>query len=345
MKVRRTISIDKEDLDTLKPLLNSNGNNLSLALRQVINDYRQRNTMSGITGDQQRMIMLRNQIIETRIAALIPVPLIKWLVRKNQCVPPLGTFRIVMEKYTKLLGVDSPTLNDFINMINTHVDILGYQLRLHAEASPDPRNMQISFEGEDADHLKGSVINYSCLLAHHPLTLKVRRFVESPSLIIVDYEQCSSEDEAYMSVMEHFGHNQLTFEEIQNNIQFWRNVVNILKADHYENIIISKDIFSHILKCHEFSEQLCNIISIIHSVHIGETDYESITKYIEYICRTSGLIYRMEHNNNEIRIYHLFDDKGVINIINETILKTLAMAGQRFVLKKGDKVTVMSRKK
>lgn len=344
MKVRRTISINKEDFDTLKPLLNSNGNNLSLALRQVINDYRQRNAMGGITGDQQRIIMLRNQIIETRIAALIPIPLIKWLVRKNLCVPPLGTFRIVMEKYIKLLGVDNPTLNDFIKMINTHVDILGYQLLLHAEFSPDSRSIRISFEGEDADHLKGSVINYSCLLAHHPLKLKTRRFVESPSLIIVDYEPCSSEDEAYRSVMEHFGHNQSTFEEILNNIQFWRNVVNLLKADHYENIILSKDIFSRVLKSREFSEHLSNIISIMYSEHIEDTDYKSITRYIEDICKTSGLIYRMEHNDNEIMIYHSLDDKEVISIVNETVLKTLAMAGQHFVLKKGDKMTILSRK-
>lgn len=344
MKVRRTISINKEDFDTLKPILNSNGNNLSLALRQVINDYSQRNAMSGITGDQQRMIMLRNQIIETRVAVLIPVPLIKWLVRKNLCVPPLGTFRIVIEKYTKLLGVDGPTLNDFIKMINTHVDILGYQLRLRAEVSPDSRNIRISFEGEDADHLKGSVINYSCLLAHHPLKLKTKRFVESPSLIIVDYEQCSSEDEAYRSVMEHFGHNQSTFEEILNNIQFWRNVVNILKADRYENIILSKDVFSSILKSREFSEHLSNIISIIHSVHIEDTDYKSITRYIEEICKTNGLIYRMENNDNEVKIYHTFDDKEIIRTVNETIIKTLSMAGQHFVLKKGDKMTILSRK-
>jgi len=41
MKIRRTISIDKGDLDTLKPFLDANGGNLSLALRQLISEYRQ----------------------------------------------------------------------------------------------------------------------------------------------------------------------------------------------------------------------------------------------------------------------------------------------------------------
>jgi hypothetical protein len=37
MKIRMTISIDKGD-ETLKPFLDSNGGNLSLALRQMIGE-------------------------------------------------------------------------------------------------------------------------------------------------------------------------------------------------------------------------------------------------------------------------------------------------------------------
>src|SRR5574337_1653760 len=181
MKIRKTVSVDKGDLETLKPLLNSSGNNLSLALRQLIEEYRQKATLSKVSSDQQKIIMLRNQIVETRIAALIPLPLIKWLVKRSQGVPPLGTFRVIMEKYTKLLGINSLTFNDYIKMINAHQDVFGYQIRQHIEVSPDLRNIRISFEGEDADHLKGTVINYSSMLAHYPIKLKTRQYMESPN--------------------------------------------------------------------------------------------------------------------------------------------------------------------
>ncbi len=343
MKIRRTISIDKSDLETLKPFLNSSGNNLSLALRHLIDHYRQETNMNSITGDQQKMIMLRNQIIENRIAVLMPVPLIRWLLKTNLGVPPLGIFRVIMEKYTKLLGMDGFSFNDYINMINKHVDIFGYKISQHIEVSPDFKNIRISFEAEDPDHLKSTVVIYSCMLAHHPIKLKIKKSIESPNLFIVDYEPCSNEEEAHRSVMEHFGYNQLILDEIQSNFQFWRNTACIFKADHYEDVIISRDILLQLLKYHDFSDQLNNLISTVYSVSVEDTDYQQITRYIEEICRTSGLINKMEYNDSEIKIYHKFNDEGIIHAINGTLINTLKMSGQNFMPRKSDKITILTR--
>ncbi len=344
MKVRRTISIDKTDLDALKPLLDSNGNNLSHAIRHLINEHRHQGNMSKISGDQQKMMMIRHQIIENRIGALIPYPLLQWLLKTNQCVPPLGTFRVIMEKYTKLFGIENLTLNDYLKLINAHLDIFGYQYRQRIEASPDFRDVRISFEGENSEHLRGVVINYSCLLSHHPIKLKTRKFMASPNLIIVDYEPCSSEEEAYRSVLKHFGTNQFIIDEIQSNIGFWRSTANILKADHYDDIIISREILTDLLKSREFSDHICNIISVIYSKSVEDTEFKDLTGYIEEIFRTNGLVYKMELNEKEIRIIHKFDDKDIVHTINETIIKIMEEAGHHFKIKKGDKMTVMSRK-
>lgn len=343
MKVRRTISIDKKDLEALKPLLDLNGNNLSHAVRNLIKEHTERVNMSKITGDQQKMMVLRNQIIETRIGALIPYPLLQWMVKTNQCVPPLGTFRVMMEKYTKMFGIENLTINEYIKMINGHLDVFGYQYRQRIEVNPDLSNIRISFEGENSEHLKGVVRNYSCLLSHHPIKLKPKKFIESPNLIIVDYEPCKSEDEAFKSVMKLFGINQFMVDDIQSNIEFWKMAVDIVKADHYEGVILSREIMKDILKSREFSNHLCQLISIIYSESVEGTDCKDITGYIEEICRTSGLIYKIQFNENEIRIFHKFDEKGVIQTINETILKTLDLAGHNFKLKKEDKITILGK--
>lgn len=242
MKIRRTISIDKNDLDLLKPLLESNGDNLSHALRQLINERRQQMNLNKVSGDQQKMMMLRNQIIENRICALVPYPLLQWLLTKNQCVPPLGTFRVILEKYTKLIGIENFTFNDYLKHINAQIGVFGYQYSQRIEVSPDLRNIRITFEGEHPEHLKGTVVNFSCMLSHHPIKLKTKRFIESPNMIIVDYEPCSTEDEAYKSVLDNFGHNQFILDEIQSDINFWRMTANILKADHYDVVIVSRHI-------------------------------------------------------------------------------------------------------
>ncbi|HEY9246036.1 MAG TPA: hypothetical protein VIO11_04235, partial [Candidatus Methanoperedens sp.] len=320
MKIRRTISIDKSDFDMLKPLLDSNGNNLSHALRQLINEHRQKVNMGKISDDRQKIMMLRNQIIENRICALIPYPLLQWLLKTNQCVPPLGTFRVIMEKYTKLLGIENFTFNDYFKMINSQLDIFGYQYRQNIEVSSDLRNIRITFEGENTEHLKGVVINYSCLLSHYPIRLKTKKFMESPNFIIVDYEPCNSEEEAFKSVIDQFGDNQFILEEIQSDIKFWRRAINILKTDHYEDVIISRSIFLQITKSCEFSDQLCNLISIIYSMPVEDTDYKVLMNFIEEICKTNGLIHKIEHNDNEIRIYHAFEDKDIICVINDTII-------------------------
>jgi hypothetical protein len=339
-KIRKTISIDKKDLETLKQFLDSNGNNLSLALRQLINDYRQITALNKTNTDQQKM-MLRNQAIENRIAELIPVPLVKWMVKRNVGVPPLGTFRVITEKYTKLLGIDNLSADDYAMVALTLNDVFGYKMSLHIEAGTDSKDIRISFESEDSDHLKSTVIYYSCLAAHHPFKLKTKKVMESPNLIIVDYEHCDSEEEAYGLVMDYFGYNQLLFDEIQHNIQFWKNAANIMRADHYEDIIISRDIFLQFLKSRDFSDQLNNLISTIYSMPIGNIDNNKIIKFIEEICKTNGLIYRIEYDDSEIRVYHKFDDTDIISKINDTIIKTLETRGQYFELKKGDKMTIL----
>ncbi|MBU3965936.1 MAG: hypothetical protein KKG76_00960 [Euryarchaeota archaeon] len=228
MKVRRTISIDKNDLDALKPILNSNGNNLSLALRQLINEYKQKTDLNTKTEDQQKLMVLRNQIIEKKIAALVPVPLVKWLMKRNPGVPPLGTFRVLMEKYVRLLGIGSINLEDYLRIIRIQTDIFGYQITQEIEVKPDSSGIRIYFEAEDPDNLKGAVPHYSSMLAHHPLKLKTVKVVESPNLIIVDYEKCDSEEEAYRSVINVFGGSSITFDEIQNKFNFWSNAIKIM---------------------------------------------------------------------------------------------------------------------
>jgi hypothetical protein len=342
MKIRRTISIDKNDLATIKPILDSNGNNLSLAIRQLIDNYRQEDNLKKITSDQQRVMILRNKIIENKVASLIPIPLTKWLVKRSLGLPPLGTFRGILEKYPRLLGVSGLTLEEYIKVINTHGDIFGYQITQQSEISPDHKSIRISFETEDPEHLKGIVISYSCLLAHHPLNLKTKKVVESPSLIIIDYEQCNSEEEAYNSVMDHFGYNQVMIDEILNNIKFWRKIVFILKVDNYQDIIISRDIFLQLFKSHDFSDELCSLITMVYGVSIEDADYHDITKYISEICETNGLIIRIEQNENEIKIYHRFNEMEIINLVNDTITRTLEISGHHLMLKKSGKVTMLS---
>jgi hypothetical protein len=247
----------------------------------------------------------------------------------------------MMEKYAKMFGIENLTFNDYLKMINGHLDVFGYQYRQRIEVSPDLSNIRISFEGENSEHLKGVMINYSCMLSHHPIKLKPKKFIESPNLMIVDYEPCSSEDEAFRSVMKHFGTNQFIVDDIQSNIGFWKMAVNMMKADHYEGVILSREILMDIFNSREFSDHLCNLISILYSASVEGTDCKDITVYIEEICRTSGLIYKMENNEKEIRIFHKFDDKGMIQTINETILKTLDLAGHNFKVKKGDKITIL----
>ncbi len=342
MKVRRTISIEMSDLDTLKPLLDSNGNNLSHAMRHLINEHKQKVNMSKISGDQQKLMVLRNQIIENRIAALIPYPLLQWLLKTNRCVPPLGTFRVIMEKYTKLFGIENFNFKEYLKLINTHLDIFGYQYRQRIEVSSDLRSVKIFFEGEDSEHLKGTVLNYSCLLSHHPIKLKTKGFMESPNFIVVEYEPCNSEQEAYKSVMDHFGKDQFILDEIQGNILFWRSAFNIMKADNYNDVIIGRDILIDLLNSREFSDHLCNLISVIYNTSIEDMDFKSLADYIEEMLRTNGLIYKMEQNEKEMRIFHKFDDKKIIQSINETIIKTMETAGQKSVIKKGDKMTILS---
>jgi hypothetical protein len=299
--------------------------------------------MNNITGDQQKKIMLRSQIIDNRIAELIPVPLIKWMFRISVGVPPLGIFRPIIEKFPKLLGMDNISLIDYLRMINVYSDIFGVQIHQSVEFDPDFKKIKIFYEGEDLDELKSAMVNYSCMLAHNPFRLKLKKITDSPNLIIIEYEQCNNEEEAYRSIKDYFGHHSLMLEEIHNNISFWNTLVRIMKADNYENVVLNREILLNLSKSHEFSYQLNNLILFVYGVSADEADFKQITRMIEEIFVTSGLLLKIENNDVELRIFHRFDDEKIINTVNETIIKTLGISCQPFKIKKGGKITILNR--
>ncbi len=343
MKIRKTISLDNDTVKTLKPFLEANGNNLSLALRKLIESYKQQTSMSGIAEDQQKKILLRNQIIENRIAELIPVPLMKWMLRMSVGVPPLGTFRPLIEKFPKLLGLDKILLADYIRMINIYSDIFGLPIHQYIESDSDFKKIKIFYESEDPINLKSAMVTYSCLLAHNPFKLKLKKLIDSPNLIIIEYEQCNSEEEAYRSMYDYFGHKSLMLEEIQNKISFWDTLVRIMKADNYENVILNREILLNLLQSHEFSQQLNNLISLVYGLSADEADFGQLTRMIEEIFVTSGLLLKIENNDIELKIFHKFNDDLLINILNETIIKTLGVSHQLSQIKKGGKITILKR--
>ncbi|MDF1530790.1 MAG: hypothetical protein P1P72_00510 [ANME-2 cluster archaeon] len=144
--------------------------------------------------------------------------------------------------------------------------------------------------------------------------------------------------------MEHFGYYQLLMDELLNNIEFWRIIVNILKADNYQDIIISRDIFLQLIKSNDFSDDLCSLITMIYGVSIEDEDCINVAKYISEICETNGLIMRIENIDDEIKIYHRFNEMNIINLANDTIIRTLEISGNHFMIKKSGKVTMLSRK-
>jgi hypothetical protein len=343
MKIRKTISLDSDDVKTLKPFLESSGNNLSLALRKLIESYKQQTSVKSITGDQQKKMMLRSQIIDNRIAELIPVPLMKWMLNMSIGIPPLGTFRSIIEKFPKMLGIENISLAEYLRMINIYSDIFGLQIRQHVEYDPEFKKIKIFYESEDPSILKSAMVTYSCLLAHNPFRLKLKKLIDSPNLTIIEYEQCNSEEEAYRSIKDYFGYKSLMLEEIQNNISFWNALVKIIKADNYENVIMNREILVNLSQSHEFSYQLKNLILFVYGLSAEEADFRHITRIIEEIFVTCGFLLKIENNDVELKIFHKFDDEKIINTLNETIIKTFGISCQQFKIKKSGKITILNR--
>jgi hypothetical protein len=116
-----------------------------------------------------------------------------------------------------------------------------------------------------------------------------------------------------------------------------------VKADNYEDLIISRNILLQLINFREFSEQLNQLFSSIYGKHIEDSDHRDIIRHIGTIFQTNGLIHRVEQHNDEIMIYHVFDDRRIIDVLNETIIKTLGASGQKFNIKKGAKLTLFTK--
>jgi|GEM_PF-4102985 hypothetical protein len=342
MKIRKTISLEEEDFDSLEFLLKKNDGNFSKAIRELIrNNSSKRDVISlkkplSPNDLKEERKEIRNLLIEKKLFCSVPMDLLGyWLKLVAGMIPPLGYYRFLFDRiFPDFIGVEKVDIKTYSEYVNTYTYLTGSWGR-QSITYDDPKNptwVKIRIEMS-----RGQVEPIAALatyiVAHEPLRLKPVKVTRSPTFIDVDCVVAESEDEAYKGVVEHFGFNQDIYEGLQRDPDYWRGVFKMAKLYDNSLAIFGLQDFLKIQKGESHDSAILTIERILGSA-ITEVPLEKLLAAIEMIGRINGMIKKIDVDEEKIKIYFTFHDSNFAQRISCCTLNILENAGHKFTLKK-----------
>jgi hypothetical protein len=341
MKIRKTISLEKEDFDSLEPLLKENNGNFSRTVRQLIHNSAVRKDVKDLKKpllpqdikDNKREI--RDLLIEEKLFCSVPLGLLGcWLRVMAGMIPPLGYYRFLFDRvFPDLIGIKNLDIKTYSEYVNTLAYLTGSWGRqsITYDDPENPKRVKIRVEMS-----KGQVEPVAALAAyiaaHKPLLLKPVKVIRAPTFIDVECVVAGSEEEAYEGVVEHFGFNQDVYDGLQRDPDYWREVFKMAKL--YDNLaIFGLQDFLRIQKGHSNDSAIMMIERILGS-SIKEVPLRELLAAIETTGRINGMIKKIDAEEGKIRIYFTFHDPDFAKRISSCTLNILRNAGHSFTIKK-----------
>lgn len=342
MIVRKTIALDSLHLGMLKPLLEEKKGNLSLAVRDLILKYSKGELASSQTG------RMRDFIVDSKIGRIVPVPIVKWFMQHTTgCLPSrVGCYRVLMDKYFNEIGAkekfDLAKLADNINQL---LEIFGDPHREYIilDDRKYPKFIQITFELDCPDELENTAKFMCYMYAHEPAKLKPVKVVRSPTYIKVDFEHCESEEEAYRGVLDFFGQDQILFDELDKNPEYWRNLATITRAFNYDSVFLPRSYFNNLMRDENTDEDLDHAFEAICGELASNLTFDELIESFNRMGRAFGLIRKIDHDGERIAIYYTIDNTGLIERLNKWMLSTLQKYNHKFQVESCGKVSRLGR--
>jgi hypothetical protein len=341
MRLRKSISLQKEDYEALRPLIKENNGNFSKAIRELIRSNhigkklnpRGRPLSPDEVWDNKRE--LRDKLIEEKLFCLIPLDLLGcWIRVVAGMIPPLGYYRFLFDRvFPDLIGIkniDIKTYSKYVNIITYLTGGWGRQSIMPDPEDPNRAKIRIEMSKGQVEPIAALATYIS---AHEPLRLKPVGVTRSPTFIDVECVVAGSEEEAYEGVVEHFGFNQDIYVGIQSDPDYWRGVFKMAKLYDNSLVIFGLQDFLKIQTGHS-NETAVLMLERILGKGITEVPLKELLAAIEMTGRINGMIKKIDVKEEKIKIYLTFHDQHFAQKISSCILNILKNAGHIFMLKK-----------
>jgi len=346
MKIRKTISLEKEDYEALEPLLRENRGNFSRAIRRLIRDrhrktdLRERVKKGPLTPEEieRHRKELRDLMVERNLGWLNPPNFMVWTLQTlDGVVLPMGIFRNTFDRiFPELFGIENVTIESFARYVNALNRLTGPGGLMHItyDDPASPTSVKIHYEMQSPGDIMMFAKAGSHMLAHSPLLLKPVKMTGTQTFVNVEYAPAASEEEAHEALVSHFGHNQRLFESILKNPGWWRRLMEFLELCDGPPVVLDRPEFLGILKCEDVTGRLISLCEKSLGSSISDVSLDELLSALEKIGIAGGLLKKIESDSEGIKVYYAFNDPAAANILSSFLQKVLEKAGHRVKVKR-----------
>ncbi len=223
MRIRKTISLGREDYDAIAPLVAKHKGNFSAAVKDLIHSGRKKSLNSPVTPEdvEENAGLLRDLMIEERLGLIVPPEMFIWAMGLlNGIVPPIGAYRSLFEGvFPEILGHESFGIKEFSRYINPILRLTGTgsRVKITYDNPESPTSVRIRYDMRMPGDVEVFAKMTSLMVAHRPLLLKPTTVERNPATVTVEYLPAGSEEDAHRAVVEHFGSRQHLLASLAKN--------------------------------------------------------------------------------------------------------------------------------
>jgi len=343
MKIRKTISLEKEDFNALKPIIDKNNGNFSKALRGLIQSTIRRTGLKDLkkplTPDDvwDKRGELRNELIDEMLGHLLPFDLMTWFITLGKgMVPPIGVYTATMERiFPDILGVDMD-IGTFSRYVNPFLNAIGstsnFQITYDDPKKPTWVKNRITMEragGAETPAMMGSL-----WMAHSPLKLKPIKVTRTSSYLEIDYLPVETEEEAWEGVVQFFGHNQNIYDKLVMDPEGLWNYCEVAELCHGSVVTVGQDEFLKILKGEDPTERIVYLCEKVLGDSLSVVSMEELLEALERVGRITGLARKVETEGDHVMVHFTFSDMEGSRKMAAYMANIMKEAGHDFSVKK-----------
>lgn len=301
-KITRNVSLEEEHIKKLKPNMEKCNGNLSAAIREIINQ-------NVSTKNSNLPELLFGWMMKEADDILLPDNIL------NQIIEP----RLIdsMEKLKSFL-ID--------RFADWNVDI-----SLIYDINTSPSNVVIDLKGDNQKiKLVASLISQFLVKNSYKIPLKILYVSYLERQIIVELSRSSRQD-AIDSLSYYFGKTDEILKAVKDRPKFWRSLINEYISSNYNMVMIHKNYFEDLFTNKTPMGEI--LIENLAKKPICDIPLEDMFNLIKTVNETSGIIDRVEIDNENLILFHNYRDKGAIERLKNSFISLLKANGQSYEAK------------
>ena len=331
MSIRKNISLEKNHLEKLDPLITKNKGNFSAAIREIIDLI---DTMLNNPDDVSKVIDgLKTDYNFTE-------NIMYWLIKQT---------RGKLIEQEVLDNIIDPTKIVLLSDLEKYLDEMtnggNWQTSIKIEEYDNnviPTSVNVILTGHSVYKMEFLAGIISSFLVTHKKQEIVSLKREANKLIVA-FKQQKNTNIARQSLVSQFGYMEDVVREISKNHEFWKCIANLYRQTNYNMVLIPKKYYNELLTGKEVPGCLTAPIEAIHRIPIKDIPLDKLIRTMKSVYEHMGIVERIDMDENTLNIYHGYTDPRAIEAIEKLLLGVLETHGTKYESCCSENLIVLSR--